>query len=259
MIDALVAAGALLAVPAALEPQEVLRRSDPGRFSSQSLRARLRLSRSEGGKGAHEIEIWRAGSERTLVRLLGAKEQGKYLLRRDGEIWLVSPRTKRPTRLSPAYRLYGGATLDEVLGRSHADAYDALGLTEEQGPEGALLVLSLRARDAREILARARLVVHRDELRPVRAEYWLKSGKAATTVEFLKWDGKRPRRLVVRDLLHVKADVIVDVVELEERAVPAALFDLEDGTARARFFGPGPASPKPPGGRPEGRGGLGQE
>ena len=226
-----------------VDPQEVLRRADPGRFSKQPLRALLRLRQSEGAQESNEIEIWRDGADRTLVRLLGENERGKFLLRRGDEMWLISPRTKRPTRLTPAFRLYGGATLDEILGRSHVEAYAVGGLHEEEGPEGAVLVLDLRARDDKAMLARARLVVGRADLRPLRAEYALLSGKPATAVAFEQWDGKRPRRLVVRDLLHNKASVIVDVVEIEERAVPDALFDLEDETARDRLEAIPPRSP----------------
>ena len=226
-----------------LDPQEVLRRADPGRFSQQPFRALLRLGQSEGAPEAHEIEVWHAGEDSTLVRFLGEKQRGKFLLRRAGEMWLISPRTKRPTRLSPAFRLYGGATLDEIVGRSHVLAYAVAELHEEEGPQGAELALDLRARDDKAILPRARLVVGRADLRPLRAEYALRSGKPATAVAFEQWDGKRPRRFVVRDLLHVKASVIVDVVEIEERAVPAALFDLEDGTARDRLPAVPPRSP----------------
>ena len=222
----------LLAGPSGLDPQEVLRRADPGRYAREPFRALLVLRQSDGAQDPHEIEVFGAGGDSTLVRLLGEKERGRFLLRRGGEMWLISPRTKQPTRLSPAFRLYGGATLDEILGRSHAEAYAVEELHEEEGPEGAVLVLALRARDPKTILSTARLVVDRRGLRPLRAEYALRSGKPATAVTFEKWDGKRPRRLVLRDLLHKKGSVVVDLVLVEEGPVPAGLFDLEDGSAR---------------------------
>ena len=234
----------LLASPKGLDPQEVLRRADPGRYAREPFRARLVLHQSDGSQDPHEIEVFGAGGDSTLVRLLGEKEQGRFLLRRASEMWLISPRTKQPTRLSPAFRLYGGATLDEILGRSHAEAYAVEELHEEnEGPEGGVLVLTLRARDEKTILATARLVVDRGGQRPLRAEYALRSGKPATAVTFEKWDGKRPRRLVLRDLLHPRGSVVVDLVEVEEGPVPAALFDLEDGTARDRLPAVSPRRP----------------
>lgn len=232
----------IAAMRSSIDPQEVLRRADPGRYARHPFRALLRLREGDNAV-AHEIEVWGGGGENTLVRLLGEKERGKFLLRRSDEMWLISPRTKHPTRLSPAFRLYGGATLDEILGRSHAEAYVLQDLLEEEGPKGPVLVLNLRARDERMLMARARLVVDRADWRPLQAEYRLRSGKPVTSVSFEQWDGKRPRRLVLRDLLHDKARVTVDVLEIEERPVPAALFDLEDATARAQLEAVRPRSP----------------
>lgn len=153
MTRVVVAALLLAAVPP-LDPAEVLRLSDPGRLSPASFRARLRLSPTTGS--VHDVEVWHAGRSRTLVRFLSPKEEGKFLLRRDDELWLVSPRTRRPTRLPALYRLYGGASLDEVLGRFHASDYRVVELQEERSPERSLLRLLLEARDVRSMLPRAR-------------------------------------------------------------------------------------------------------
>jgi len=217
----------------ALDPQEVLRRSDPGRLSPQSFRARLRLAR---GDRAHDVEVWHQGRSRTLVRLLAPSDRGKFLLRRDDELWLVSPRTRRPTRLPKAYRLYGAASLDEALGRFQAENYVPTGVTEETDEQGGpLLVVDLEARDPKSTFPHARLLTRPGDFRALRIEYFLRSGKPATVVEFAGWDEGRPRRLVVRDHLHSEGSVTVDIVRLEELPVPLGLFDLEDGAARARL------------------------
>jgi hypothetical protein len=72
----------------------------------------------------------------------------------------------------------------------------------------------------------------------VRVEYRLPSGKVGTVVEFLQWsEGRRPyaSRLLVRDPLHGGATTTVEVLDLEERAVPDGLFDLADPSARQRL------------------------
>jgi len=229
MTRAVALALAFASASPALDPWDVLRRGDPGRLSPDSFRALLRLWRDDR---SHDIEVWHAGRNRTLVRLLSAKELGKFLLRRDADLWLVSPRTRQPTRLPPAYRLYGGASLDEVLGRLHFEDYEPVDLTEEKGPDGDLLSLRLHARDPGSMLPRARLLVRKGDFRAVKVEYWLRSGKPATVVEFQAWEAGRPRRLAVRDLIRKEGSVTVDVLKLEERPVPADLFDLEDGSAR---------------------------
>jgi hypothetical protein len=216
-----------------LDAEELLGKTDLGALAPESFRSRMRLT--AGDKPPLEVEVWRKGDARTLVRLLGAKERGKYLLRLDSVLWFLAPGAKKPVRLSPAYRLRGSATLDDVLGLHYARDYK---VTSAQELDGGLVALDLAARGPRALYPAVRYVVSPVTLRPVRAEYRLPSGKVATIVEFAQWSaGRRPHvtRLVVRDALHGGAATAVDVLEVEERAVPDGLFDLADGTARQRL------------------------
>ncbi len=239
-----VAVAVTVAVPVrcdqTLTSDEILRRSDLGALAPDSFRSRMRLSSAEPGRPPLEIEVWRKGDDRTLVRFLGAKEQGKYLLRLGGALWFLAPGAKKPVRLGPAYRLRG-ATLDDVLGLHYARDYRVDGASD--AGEGQV-ALELSARGPGALYPTIRYVVRRDALRPVRAEYRLPSGKVATVVEFAAWaEGRRPHasRLIVRDALHGGAVTTVEVQEVEERAVPAGLFDLADATERRRLE----ASPPP--------------
>ena len=233
-----IAVAALFPVPVrcadpALSPEELLRRTDVGALAPESFRSRMRLT--AGDKPPLEVEVWRKGESRTLVRLLGPKERGKYLLRLGGTLWFLAPGAKKPVRLSPSYRLRGNATIDDVLGLQYARDYKVESATElEEG----LVALDLTARGPGTIYPAVRYVVRRSTLRPVRAEYRLPSGKVATIVEFEKWSASgRPyaSRLLVRDALHGGATTSVDVLEVEARPVPEGLFDLADPSARQRL------------------------
>jgi hypothetical protein len=217
----------------ALSPEELLRRTDVGALAPESFRSRMRLRAGE--KTPLDVEIWRKGEARTLVRLLGARERGKYLLRLGSDLWFLAPGAKKPVRLSPAYRLRGSATLDDVLGLHYARDYRV----RAAAPEGdGLVALDLVARGPGAVYPQVLYVVRPATLRPVRAEYRLASGKVATIVEFAGWsEGRRPyaSRLVIRDALHGGAATEVDVLEVDERAVPDGLFDLADSAARQRL------------------------
>jgi hypothetical protein len=237
--------GAPEAHPAVRSPEELLRRSDVGALVSTSFRARLLLQRPAPA-ASHEVEVWRSGEARTLVRFLDPKERGKYLLRLGAQLWLLAPGAKEPVRLSPSYRLYGGATLDEVLGTRLAREYVVEAASVEKDSGGTLVVLELRARAEHLLFPQVRYVVREATERPVRAEYRLRSGRAATAVEFVEWNDKSPpyaRRIVVRDLLRKGARTEVDVLELQERSVPDALFDLGNSAARRALDAGKPATP----------------
>src|SRR4029079_11612804 len=163
----------------ALTPEELLRKTDLGALATESFRSRMRLV--AGDRPPLEVEVWRKGEAQTLVRLLGPKERGKYLLRLGPVLWFLAPGAKKPVRLNPSYRLPGSATIDDVLGLQYARDYTVESATEL---EGGLVALDLTARGPGAIYPAVRYVVRPSTLRPVRAEYRLPSGKVATIVEF---------------------------------------------------------------------------
>ncbi|MEO8678365.1 MAG: outer membrane lipoprotein-sorting protein [Vicinamibacterales bacterium] len=215
-------------------PDELLRRSDVGGFSPRSFRARLVLTSMPQG-ARHEIEVWRSGDTRTLIRFMDPKERGKFLLRLDSDVWLITPGAKKPVHLSPSYRLYGGATLDEILGIRLASAYQVESVSTGTDAGGALVVLELRAKAEGSLFPRVRYVVRETTERPVVATYRLRSGRDATAVEFLQWNERGlvyAKRLIVSDLLRKGAQTEVAILEVEARAIPDGLFSLTDPTAR---------------------------
>jgi len=212
----------------------LLRRGDIGAFGPESFRATLALT-APPGLERHEIEVWRSGHAKTLVRMLDPKERGKFLLRLGDQMWFISPSAKKPVKLNPSYRLYGGATLDEVLGVRLSDAYDIESTERQESPAGLLVVFILQARRPQQLFQQVRYVLSAATARPISATYRLRSGKDATTVDFLEWNqGKasHARKLVVRDLLRKGTVTEIEVLTVDPRTVPDDLFRLDDGSAR---------------------------
>jgi hypothetical protein len=221
-----------------LTPDDLLRRSDVGAFAPASFSAQLRLTRAAPAS-RHEIELWRSGRSKTLVRFLDPDERGRYLIRIDSNLWLLTPGARSPVRLNTSYRMYGGATLDEVLGLQLALDYSIDSASEGRDEEGPTMIFELRARSDTALFPRVRYVVRPATERPVTALYRVRSGREATAVEFMAWNDTRrlyARRVVVRDLLRKGAVTEVDVLDLQERPVPDALFDLADDSARRAQF-----------------------
>ncbi len=218
------------------EPEDLLRRSDLAASGPTAFRSVLRVT-AEGK--TLKLEVWRSGEDRTLVRFLDPKERGKYLVRSDSALFFLSPGAKKPVKLAASYKLKGSASLDDLLGIRYSRDYEIASFAEEGSGPDTLAVFDLRAK-GKALYPRVRYLVRTQEARPVRAEYKLASGKLASVVEFLEWDpGQRSRikRLVFRDALRGGAVTEVELVETEERTIPAGLFDLADNSERARLFG----------------------
>ena len=229
------------AAAAAITPEaaaEILARSDVATLAPESFRARLRITALSGRREPMDIEVWRSGGSKSLVRFLGPKEKGKYLLRLDGVVWFLAPGARKPVKMSPARRLRGSASLDDILGIRYGRDYVIEGATATEEGGEPLVVLDLAARSARAPYPRVRYFVRRATGRPVRAEYLLPSGKTSSVVEFLEWEkGSRPvvRRLVLTDRLRSGLRTEVTLLEMEERTIPDGLFDPGDPTERRKL------------------------
>jgi hypothetical protein len=226
--------------PAPIDGPSLLRQSDLAAFTPESFRARMRVTEPDDRDRALELEVWRSGEGRALVRFLGPREKGKYLLRLGADLWFLAPGARRPVRLKPSHRLHGSASLDDILGLRYARDYTVESLEELEEPGGREVALSLAARAPGTPYPRVRYVVDRASRRPLHAEYFLASGRRARTVEFLEWSAPgrpRLRRLRLRDDLRGGAVTEVEVPELDERPVPDGLFSLTDGAARSAVFG----------------------
>lgn len=217
----------------AASPEVLLRQSDVGAFVPAAFRARLSLARGENTQS--QVEIWRSGSDRTLVRFLDDRERGKYLLRRGADLWLLTPTARKPVRLSSSHRIYGAATIDVLFALRLADDYRIVSVEDMSSAGGPLSVFELRAHADTEQFSEVRYVVDTTTVRPVSARYRLKSGREATLVQFKEWseDGRHARVVVVTDLLRKGKPTRIEVLEFDERAVPDGLFDLNDSSARA--------------------------
>jgi outer membrane lipoprotein-sorting protein len=226
---------ALVAGQAAHPDYALLRRGDIGAFAPESFRATLALT-TQSGKERHEIEVWRSGGTKTLVRMLDAKERGKFLLRLGDDMWFISPSAKKPVKLNASYRLYGGATLDEVLGVRLSEAYNIESTARQTSPAGdEQVVFNLTARQPRQLYQQVRYVLKASTARPVSTTYRVRSGKDAATVDFLEWstgNALYARKLVIKDVLRKGAATEIEVTTLDPRPVPDDLFRLDDGAAR---------------------------
>ena len=193
---AIAVASSLLSIPVrsadlTLSPEDLLRRTDVGALAPESFRSRLRLV--AGDKPPLEVEVWRKGESRTLVRLLGPKERGKYLLRLGSVALVPGPggeEARAPRPVLPAAR--------QRDPRRRARPAVRARLQSERGGPTKRRPRRARARpraDRAPIYPAVRYVVRPSTLRPVRAEYRLPSGKVATIVEFAQWsDGRPPLR-----------------------------------------------------------------
>jgi hypothetical protein len=236
------AAGATAAGAADAALERLLAASDP--FAAAPREMRVALVFSVGDSDARvPIELWRKGDALALVRFLAPRDLGKFVVRRDGAFYFLSPGAKSPVKLAPALAPAGGAALDDLLAVRPSRDY-AIAATETTGE---LVTFDLVARQSAAAVPRVRWVVDRRDRRPVRAEFRDGADRVVRLVEFKAWHPARrlePAAIVAKDVARGGRPLDVEFVAVEARDVPDALFDLSDGAARAGL--PPPATPARP-------------
>jgi hypothetical protein len=226
----LLAAGAVAAEE--LSSTELLAASDLFARAPEAFRAELEI-RPLGATSGHRLEIYRKGRDRELVRFLAEKERGKFLLRRDEQLYFLSPGTAQPVKLAPSHRVHG-ADIHDLLGLDLARDYR----TEKVSEENGVVTFDLVAQTPAAAAARLRWVVSRATRRPLRADLQTPQRRVLHVIEFKRWrDAAQgvPESLVVKDLVNGSPGPPLEIrfLEFEPKAVDDALFDLESGTARA--------------------------
>jgi hypothetical protein len=118
------------------------------------------------------------------VEGVSEKEKGRAVLVLGDQMWLLLPNAKKPVAVSPAQRLLGPAAGGDIARTRFAEDYavKTLGTGTLEGQ--AVWLLDLEARRKSITHRTARLAVSKDEGRPLQADFFLASGKAARTVKF---------------------------------------------------------------------------
>ena len=234
------ALGAARLAAADAELTRLLADSDPFATAPSEMRVELVFS-SPRGEARVPVEIWRKGEGLALVRFLAPRDLGKYVVRRDGDFYFLSPRAAEPVRLAPALAPAGGAALDALLAVRPSRDYDVVTTSEHSGQ----VTFDLAARAGTPGAPRLRWVVSRATRRPLRVEFRDAADAVERLVEFKAWRAGRrlePAAIVAKEIGRGSPPLEVEFVAIEERAVPAALFDLKDGSARAAL----PPPQRPP-------------
>jgi outer membrane lipoprotein-sorting protein len=207
----------------------LLAKADGFRAGFDSFVTRVRITNSEGER--QEVEDFEVSikGDNSFVRFLSSRGKGQALLMRGDDMWFLLPSVARPVRITPIQRLLGNVSNGDIARQRYAVDYDATRSADETVDGEVCAVLELRARRKGATYARIRYSVRPADGRPVRAEFFLTSGKATKTATFegLREIAGRPilSRLVIHDVLKTDARSTVEILDIVPRALPDKMFN----------------------------------
>jgi len=208
----------------------LLKKSDTYRNGWPSFTLRVKITNFESGKPDEEklYEVSQKGTDRTYVEFMSPREKGRHLLMLGDDMWIYLPDTSRPVRITPLERLSGDASNGDVARTNYAVDYSPVYLrTEKVGPEECY-VLELTAKRKGATYQRIVYWLRVEDARPVRAEFYLTSGKhikSATFDEYASSSGRiQLRRFTLYDEIRHNSHSVLEYSNSAPRDLPDKLF-----------------------------------
>ena len=218
------------ATPAAPDAEALLKRSDAFRNGWPSFILRVKITHYESGKQDEDklYEVSQKGTEKSYVEFLSPREKGQHLLMLGDDMWIYLPDTSRPIRITPLERLNGDASNGDVAHTNYAVDYSPVFLRAEKVGAENCYVLELTAKRKGATYQRILYWLRVEDARPVKAEFYLTSGKHIKTATFDNYasvGGKiQLRRWTLYDEIRHNSHSVLEYSGSAPRNLPDKLF-----------------------------------
>lgn len=215
--------------------QHIVALFDSARGTAGASETVVRIQSGEGGANSRRFRVLDDGKQASLVEFLDPLQRGTKVLATGGDLWFFTPRTRRAIRIPPLQRLIGEASYGDIARLKLSTDYAASGAPIATA-NGAALRVDLNARSPAATYGRVRLIVRAKDMVPLRAMYFVASGKHLRTVEFI--GATRSGNRITNDHWRIFAPEAPDrhtdihVEQAQSRAIPTSTFSrraLEEG------------------------------
>ncbi len=212
------------------EAESILTKIDAYRIPYRDFLIRTKITSFEHDeeKETALFDVYVSGLNKSLAIAKKYRTRGMKILYVDENMWVQLPNTHRPIRITPIQRLLGEASNGDIAMVSFAEDYEAedTGPQKVEGTNCRRLLLSAKKKSA--TYHKIVLYVREGDFRPVKAEFYLLSGKHFKTAyytEFKPFDGKvlLSKMLIVDEQQKWKKTAI-ETISIEPVTLPARYF-----------------------------------
>ena len=212
------------------DAEALLKQSDKFRNGWPSYVLHVRITDYQAGRPdeEHLYEVSQKGTDKTYVEFMSPREKGEHLLMLSDDMWVYLPDTSRPVRITPLERLSGDASNGDVARTNYAVDYSPVYLRTEKAGTEECHVLELTAKRKGATYQRILYWLRVADARPVRAEFYLTSGKhikSATFDEYLSYGGRLLlHKLTLYDEIRHNSHSVLEYNGAVPRELPDKLF-----------------------------------
>jgi outer membrane lipoprotein-sorting protein len=212
------------------DAEAILKHADTFRNGWPSYVLHVKITNFESDKADEQklYEVSQKGTEKTYVEFMSPREKGQHLLMLGDDMWVYLPDTSRPVRITPLERLSGDASNGDIARTNYAADYTPVFVRSEKVGAEDCNVLDLTAKRKGATYQRILFWVRVDDARPVKAEFYLSSGKfikSATFDDYASIGGKSQlRRMTLYDQIRHNSHSVLEYSGIAPRELPDKLF-----------------------------------
>lgn len=175
----------------------------------------------------HKLEVKISEKGYALVEVLEPKNQrGRRTLLRDRDLWLYLPSSANIIRIAPLQRVFGPASIADVLNVSYLSDYSIQ--SSRKSADGKQLQLDLKSKDAQATYARIEVDYDLATDRPVESRHYTVSGRLLKTIQYKSFHnhGGSPKieKIVILDGIRKSSAVWMKMGEYNKDTYPDSMF-----------------------------------
>jgi outer membrane lipoprotein-sorting protein len=175
----------------------------------------------------HQLEVKISDKGYALVEVLEPKNQrGRRTLLRERDLWLYLPSSANIIRIAPLQRVFGAASIADVLNVSYLNDYTVQ--SSHKTADGKLLQLSLKSKDSSATYARIDLDYDLATDRPVESRHYTASERLLKTIQYKAFHdysgGPKIEKIAIVDGIRASSAVWMKMSEYEKAAYPDSMF-----------------------------------
>lgn len=221
----------LILTTAVFAQENILEKIDAFRVPYREFLVRTKIMSFEKDdlKETAIFDVYMNGNDKSLVVAKEYKTRGMKLLYVDENLWVQLPTSRRPIRITPIQRLMGEASNGDVARVSLADDYTSEIIGAETVNNMICHKIQLLAKKKSATYHKIILYARQEDFRPVKAEYFVVSGKHIKTAFFEKYRSIAGKsileQMTIFDELKKDNKTIFEYLTIEEKKIPVKYFN----------------------------------
>jgi outer membrane lipoprotein-sorting protein len=192
------------------------------------------IDKKSGESEERQYEVFIQGMDKALVKYLTPKsEVGTSILMLGSDMWVKTPGSKKPIRISPQQKLTGNAAYGDITRLTFIGNYQATLLREDKFENQDTVVLKLNSIDGRPVTYDlVEYWIDKKIFRPLKTVYMTQSGKAVREGTYTDYQSvfgiQRPTTFILKNLLSADHVTTIKYKTPVKKSHPAMIFEKQN-------------------------------